>query len=672
MAQALAARIALAASVSTPALYRGASVIGRKHDNARLSRAPGVDGADGTLELSLDHKQVDLATGRSHTLRSFFRITPDGSCARALAHDVAVDPSVRICIPSPDGRLQLRVRVDTGANGGAGGDDVLEVWSGGELLRRRPLAGTAGAVYADGVFGEPVFSPDGCAIVMLAERLAPTAFKSYFNDDGGGAGAGGDGNGGGAGAGGSGDGGGNGGADKGEAAAKFRPRRDFGERLVNKCEPVVLIFNLAADAVSVLTAANLGLRAGEHPAHVRFDAAGDGLLFSAYDVRGFKHGLSACLNRPTRALHLASYAAAASAVADAAGRDAGTLGATSGAHAAVPLSSGSFLALRPLPSPDGSRIVCLHRADHFREHSACFELAELALARTGDGATPTPAPAPRALVGLVHERRASADASAPTRRDQFHGIFGFHDDLLTFAFVTPRAWRAGGAVGADALIFQTLVAGEAAVFLCPLADARRGGADGAAAADEPAADARAPIRLRHPTAPEWAGRCSTTLLATLDDTAIVRLSAVDRPPEVYAVSELCSTAGPRWALVAGPADAAPEAPGAATDALPFALAAPRDDRSRAALDALRGAMRGVRASTVRVASGAEALLVVPRSSATPSALCPLVVILHGGAPRRRATPPAPRRTPIRRRARVPHVLLARDLLRPAQRRAGRV
>lgn len=277
-----AMRCAIAASVPTSSLYRGASALGRKHENARLSRA-----TDAALDLTLDFKSTDLASGKSRTLRSFYRIGADGSCTRALTHDVTVDPAVRICIPSPDGRLQLRVCTEPGAGGagtGAGGEEVLEVWAGSELLRRRPLAGKAGSVYADGVFGEPVFSPDGRSVAFLAEQLAPKSFASHFDEEeedegGGGGSAPADAA---APAGAPGARAGRAGA-KGPASDKFRPRRDFGERLGGKAEPAVFVYDLEADELLVFERAGLGLGPEQHPAHVRFDASSAGLLFSAYE-----------------------------------------------------------------------------------------------------------------------------------------------------------------------------------------------------------------------------------------------------------------------------------------------------------------------------------------------------------------------------------------------------
>ncbi|KAJ1626747.1 hypothetical protein T492DRAFT_842924 [Pavlovales sp. CCMP2436] len=100
---------------------------------------------------------------------------------------------------------------------------------------------------------------------------------------------------------------------------------------------------------------------------------------------GFRHGLSACLNRPTRSFLLPSFAKAAEfqRVVDATQIPGDTPAAAAATQAkveqpsgakAVCISKSSFLALRPLPSPDGLWALCLQRTEQFDEHSACLQV----------------------------------------------------------------------------------------------------------------------------------------------------------------------------------------------------------------------------------------------------------------------------------------------------------
>jgi dipeptidyl aminopeptidase/acylaminoacyl peptidase len=112
------------------------------------------------------------------------------------------------------------------------------------------------------------------------------------------------------------------------------------------------------------------------------------------------------------------------------------------------------------------------------------------------------------------------------------------------------------------------------------------------------------------------GGGSLSLLCAHGTTAIVRLSAVDAPPRIYAVSGLGrADAPPRWSLVV---DCAADV-GAAAE--PAVAAAARE---------LRAALGGARKSVVRVGSGAEALLVLPAAAQAGARLAPLVVQIHGG------------------------------------------
>ena len=88
------------------------------------------------------------------------------------------------------------------------------------------------------------------------------------------------------------------------AAGKFSYKQDFGEKLDGKVAPVLAVWDWHADSLELL---DLGLKEQCHPAHPLFTSDGVGLLLTVYDLTRFKHGLSACLNRPCHVLHVPDY-----------------------------------------------------------------------------------------------------------------------------------------------------------------------------------------------------------------------------------------------------------------------------------------------------------------------------------------------------------------------------
>ena len=85
------------------------------------------------------------------------------------------------------------------------------------------------------------------------------------------------------------------------AANKFTYEPDFGEKLVGKTNPALAVFDWQNDDLQQL---ELELCEGHHPAYVAWSPDGAGALVTVYDVSKFKHGLSACLNRPTHIRHI--------------------------------------------------------------------------------------------------------------------------------------------------------------------------------------------------------------------------------------------------------------------------------------------------------------------------------------------------------------------------------
>lgn len=88
------------------------------------------------------------------------------------------------------------------------------------------------------------------------------------------------------------------------AGGKFAYKQDFGEKLVGKVAPVLAVWDWHADSLDLI---DLGLKKQLHPAHPLFTPDNAGLLLTVYDLTRFKHGLSACLNRPCHVLHVPDY-----------------------------------------------------------------------------------------------------------------------------------------------------------------------------------------------------------------------------------------------------------------------------------------------------------------------------------------------------------------------------
>lgn len=509
-----------------PLLYRAALFLGRRVEHARL-----FPSADGCTEIHLEAPTCDVDTFTTQRVLRVF--TVDQGCVTASKAPVLLDRSTRARIPSPHGVVHLHVCKDDDDKK----PDALELWVGSVRARRKPLKGVCGQVYVDGVFGEPSFSPDGKKVVMIAEAHRPAEYASFFDGDGAGDG-------------------------KGEAGDKFVQRPSLGERLVGKEQPVVVIYDLETDTLKALDAADLGLLPGEQlPAHVAFDPSGTGLLYSAYHLGSFKHGLSACLNRPTAIYYW---------TADAGPRC---------------LTPGSFLALRPVLNQAKNRLVFLHRQLPFGEHSTAFELASLPFPPPAEA--PLPAPTP------VVESKASAPSGDA---DECLGVYGFHDDALRYEIL-------GGADGEDVLWFQTMVAGEAAIF------AQRLTPDG-----HPVGP---PTRLRPPPT-DGTVLTSLALLRARDRKLIVSSSSLTSPPQVHLVV-LSAAKDALWLELVDNGQEVAAALAYATPPVSNACTAMRASLSGSAC---------IR-SKVRVDSGAEAVLVQPRAASARSK-CPLVVQIHGG------------------------------------------
>ena len=291
---------------------------------------------------------------------------------------------------------------------------AVEVWTAdGVRLARRVVEGVGAKTLPAGVFGTPRFSPSGSAVAWTAERQPagaaaagywPAAGAADAKEPAGGAERGGD----------------------ALLAGKFAlgDRQSTGEALLVHSSQLVA-WDWRADRLRVCKGEDL-LPDGDLseggvavPAHPCFDEAGGGLIFACHSLPPWRPGLSACLNRPTRLYHLPS-------LWEAAGGGAGGKEAAAPAAKAAParcLTPSLYFAHMPRLSPDGRTLAFAAREGEFRSHSAGFELRTMAWPppEAGHGSA--------TLVPIVRGFPAATDGSS------FAGLFGFHDELASLAWL---------------------------------------------------------------------------------------------------------------------------------------------------------------------------------------------------------------------------------------------
>eukprot|EP00658_Telonema_sp_P-2_P026744 TRINITY_DN20823_c0_g1_i1.p1 TRINITY_DN20823_c0_g1~~TRINITY_DN20823_c0_g1_i1.p1 ORF type:complete len:479 (+),score=99.89 TRINITY_DN20823_c0_g1_i1:266-1702(+) len=270
---------------------------------------------------------------------------------------------------------------------------MLELWRGHTRVGCHKPA-SIGVVYDNAEFGRPAFSSDGSKLVMVVEA-SDKKFRGFWDQassaetD----------------------------SNKQPAADKFGYQQDFGEKLVGKVAPQLAVWDWGKDTLDLL---ELGLPDGHHPGHPVFTPEAGGVLLTVYDLSGFKHGLSACLNRRAHLRHIPDYFKP---------------------QESDNLTPAHFVALCPKLSPDGKVLVFAAHQAEFVGHSTCMEMC----------AVPWP-------LGSGEMRVVVPRVSRRSDGDLFNGWCGYHAQINSVQFVDQSRTVA----------FQTLLAGEHAVFVLNL------------------------------------------------------------------------------------------------------------------------------------------------------------------------------------------------------------
>eukprot|EP00656_Telonema_subtile_P030073 TRINITY_DN33106_c0_g1_i1.p1 TRINITY_DN33106_c0_g1~~TRINITY_DN33106_c0_g1_i1.p1 ORF type:complete len:585 (-),score=126.12 TRINITY_DN33106_c0_g1_i1:59-1813(-) len=357
--------------------------------NRRSAGKPAIVGGAGRdVFVSLTFEQSDLESHKPSKHQRLFSVSASG-CQSILPHSIPVSSAVKISTRHDEG-YELRVCADPS-------DDklvVLEIWKGHTQLRStKPTVFST--VYDGGEFGGPAFSPDGSKLLMIVEP-SEKKFQGLWEKP-------------------------SEAASKQPAEDKFKYLPDFGERLVNKVQPQLALWDWQTDKLELL---KLELADGEHPAHPAFTPDGEGAVLTVYDLSAFKYGLSACLNRPAQIRYIASH---------------------SEPQVSVTLTPEHYVAMCPKMSPDGTVMVFAAHKETFLGHSTCMELCSM-------NWPPTQEPTTSTVVPQVLSR--SDD-------DNFNGFYGFHDQMNSLCFADQ----------ARTVMFQSLTAGEHVVHCVDLATA---------------------------------------------------------------------------------------------------------------------------------------------------------------------------------------------------------
>lgn len=408
---------------------------------------------------------------------------------------------------------------------------AVEVWSSdGVRLARRVIDGVGPKPLSPGVFGAPKFSPSGSKVAFVAERTpagaSATGYWPPLKDEaktesskpkGSSEGTGTD----------KSESEGKGDGDGGLLVGKFAlgDHRSTGEALLVHSSQIVA-WDWQADTVCLLKGEDL---LGEHdpslpvggvamPSQPCFDSTEDGLIVACYLLPPWQPGISACLNRPTRLYHLTDlWGAGASAKVDVpTGRDtSGDNGdEASGGTAATAAASGKgraraacltpslYFAHMPRLSPDGTTLAFAAHADEFRSHSTAFELRTMPWPPPPQeaGAAPSTASAEAASSAVLVPR---VRGSPPTTDgSSFAGVFGFHDELASMAWLDAKT-----------LIFHSIAGATKSTFTVSTA---------------------VPSPPVLPLRPPGCEDGSVELLGADGGTAIVQCSSMRRPPSVWA------------------------------------------------------------------------------------------------------------------------------------------